>query len=108
MWPTGFRAFNASSELTRLARLARDSARREEDLPQLDLTSSRLPDPRTTFDEASAQEAIGERILSLLSALALSSDCAPSKLLVLSDDRNLAADVRASLAEYFGLASKGA
>jgi hypothetical protein len=88
-------------------RLARDQSRREEDVPQLDLTSTGLPDSRTTVDQALAQQAIGERFLSLLGALAISSPCASSKLLIMSDDHDLASEVRSGLAEYFGVTSAG-
>src|SRR5438876_1145002 len=107
MWPNGFRLFEASPELTRTTWLARDLSRRDEDLPRLDLTSSCLPEPRTTFDRSLAQKAIGERFLSLLGALAISSNCAPAKVLIMPDDHSLTPDVRSGLAEYFGLTAEG-
>jgi hypothetical protein len=107
MWPTGFRLFQASPQVLTLARLARDATKAEEDLPQLDLTCSQLPDPRQSFDPQVAQEAIGERLLSLLGALAISCDEAAAKVLVMPVGQHFAPDVRAGLAEYLGLAAEG-
>jgi hypothetical protein len=107
MWPKEFRVFKVSPELTKLARLARNRSRHEDDLPRLDLTSASLSDPRLTFDQALAQEAIGERFLFLLGALATSCNCAPSKVMVMSDDHDLASDVRSGIAEYFGIVPEG-
>ena len=107
MWPKEFRVFKASPELTRAAWMARDLARREDQLPQLDLTSASLPDPRTRFDQTLAQEAIGERFLHLLGALALSSNSAASKCVIMSEEHDLTPEVRSGLPEYFGVAPEG-
>jgi hypothetical protein len=107
MWPREFRVFKVSPELTEVAQQARDSSRREDDLPRLDLTAASLPDPCKTLDHKLAQQAIGERFLSLLEGLAISSGCAPAKLPILMGDHNFAPDVRSGVAEYFGLASGG-
>jgi hypothetical protein len=107
MWPRGFRLFKASPELLTFARLARDATKAEEDLPQLDRTSSQLPDPRQRFDPQVAQEAIGERLLSLLAALAISSDSPSAKVLIMPGAREFDPDVLAGLAEYLGLSPEG-
>jgi hypothetical protein len=107
MWPTGFRVFKASPELLTFAQLAREATQAEEDLPQLDLTSSQFPDPRQPFDAPLAQEAIGERLLSLLGALAISADSPSAKVLVMPGAQEFAPDVRAGVAEYLGLAPEG-
>ena len=107
MWPSGFQVFKVSSDLAWSARLARDPSRREHELPQLDLKSDALPAPGTTFDREQAREAIGERFLALLAALAISCDAPGAKVLVAANDRDLAPDVRSALAEYFGLVREG-
>jgi hypothetical protein len=59
------------------------------------------------LDAPLAQEAIGERLLSLLGALAISADSPSAKVLVMPGAREFAPEVRAGLAEYLGLAPEG-
>jgi hypothetical protein len=99
--------FKASAELLTCARLARDATKAEEDLSQLDLASSQFPDPRQPFDAPLAQEAISERLLSLLGALAISADSPSAKVLVMPGAQEFAPEVWAGLAEYLGLVPPG-
>lgn len=102
-----FRAFKASAELAGAARRALDASRPAEELPPLDLSSGRPPDPRTACDVGLAQEAIGERFLSLLAALAISCDPGRGRLLVMSRPDQFSAEVRSCLPEYFGTSRAG-
>ena len=107
MWPKSFRAFKASPELAWAARSALDPSRPAEELPPLDLSSGRLPDPGTPFESGVAQEAIGERFLHLLAALAISSDPGPGGLLIMPRKDQFSAEVRSCLPEYFGVSRAG-